>query len=93
MNNLKYLLEEYSTPFLCSVVVVFLFWLAIMGAIENEKEWEQFRNERQCKLLEKGVSSVVPITTVTTSGQIAMSTAVTKTPDRYLCNDGVIYQR
>lgn len=93
MNFLKNVWQEYDVPIICTFLLSALFAALIYVSVEDAKKWEMFAKEHNCKLIEKGTSDVIPTTSVSTSGSVIVGTAVVTTPDRYRCDDGIVYQR
>lgn len=77
------------------LIIIGLLPVAIRGIIQEQKEWEDFAVERNCKVTDKVQSSVVITTApiVNGSGGVAVGTSVVPGKTAYLCDDGVTYWR
>lgn len=81
--------------FLIIGIVVALFAVPSYYLLKADKEqWDAFVKTNNCVLVEKGKSSVAVTQTINpANGQLQVGTAVIDGVDRYLCDDGVVYQR
>lgn len=77
---------------------VAMFWLGVMAlflagvgylAVQEGREWEQFKLTHQCKVVAKRGGQLV----MTTNSKGSVGTGVTSDETAYLCNDGITYWR
>ena len=69
-----------------------LAW-AILALVENERKWEQFKVDHQCKVVAHIRGDV--FNTVGFDGSGNVSVGIGSTPDKtgWLCDDGMTYYR
>jgi hypothetical protein len=87
---------DWNTVAIALVLIVFLGG-GLWAAIENEKNWQQFAEDNNCRVVEKirGATGTGFVSGYTGSSGSAGGIVTTTEPDRtvYICDDGVRYTR
>lgn len=87
-------LEDWLVIFL-SIAIVFLLVIYIIASIENEKEWQAFKADHDCRVVERSDGDIHTGVGVVSNvnGQPGTVVTVSSTPDKeaWLCDDGITY--
>lgn len=66
---------------------------AVHFAIEQNKEWQQFKQVHHCKVVSQARGDVYITNGFDSKGNMVTGTAVSPDKTGWLCDDGVIYYR
>ena len=82
-------LGEYSTIAAAALVLVLVGYFAV----KDSEQWDQFRQDHECKKVGEISGTTSTGYGITTSGQGGMVTTYTPGKTGWTCNDGVTYWR
>lgn len=78
------------------IICIVLIPLTMIASAENNKKWELFKAERNCKIVsqKEGYTDISPTPVFTGKGMV-MGITTNSTPSQtgWLCDDGITYFR
>jgi hypothetical protein len=103
MNILDTIKEEWDEGWPERLVILFIIMVIILIisliplTISEEKAWNRFSKEHNCKVISKdsGTYQTNVITTIQPNGQVGTGTMTNYQPGKtgYKCDDGITYYR
>jgi len=76
---------------ICGLMAVLAF--LIICAIEEDKKWQKFKEDNQCKVVAHINGDVFNTYGIDSKGQMTVGIGSTSDKTGYLCNDGITYYR
>lgn len=86
-------LVEFWIPSLLVTGLIASVVLSVQIIIEDNRAWEQFALENNCKVVSHTEGETFTTFGVSKSGNTVVSTGFTEAKEGWLCDDGVTYYR
>ena len=80
-------------PFIIIMVLGFIFVLFVVYAANESNEWDDFKQQHNCKVVQKVQGDINTGVGITTSGKMGVIITPESDKTAYYCDDGVTYWR
>ncbi|ECH2288268.1 hypothetical protein [Enterobacter cancerogenus] len=82
-----------AMPFITIMGVGFVFVLLVVYAVNESNEWNDFKQQHNCKVVQKVQGDINTGVGITTSGKLGVIITPESDKTAYYCDDGVTYWR
>ncbi|OAT35738.1 hypothetical protein M988_4435 [Hafnia paralvei ATCC 29927] len=82
-----------AMPFITIIGVGFFFVLIVVYAVNESKEWDDFKQQHNCKVVQKVQGDINTGVGITASGKMGVIITPESDKTAYYCDDGVTYWR
>jgi uncharacterized membrane protein len=80
-------------PFIIIMVLGFIFVMFVVYAANESNEWDDFKQQHNCKVVQKVQGDINTGVGITTSGKMGVIITPESDKTAYYCDDGVTYWR
>lgn len=94
-EDLRHIMSDWvGRALLVGVSAILLVTIAsVIGVVVEQRRWEQFKTDHNCKLVGVVESDAMPGYGLTSDGKIAFTISQTPKKEGWLCDDGITYWR
>jgi uncharacterized membrane protein len=82
-----------AMPFIIIMVLGFIFVMFVVYAANESNEWDDFKQQHNCKVVQKVQGDINTGVGITTSGKMGVIITPESDKTAYYCDDGVTYWR